>query len=70
VNLFAALLMIAAIACEVFSYWGLNTVSGRSVFDEMAGMIPLTAAPVGFCFAAGAVVVWWRNRRAKKDLSR
>ena len=59
------ILTIAAIACEVFSYWGLSTVSGRSAFDEMAGMIPLAAAPAGLCFAAGAVVAWWRNRQAK-----
>ena len=32
---------LAGIACELFAYWGLNTVRGRRAFDEMAGMIPL-----------------------------
>ena len=56
------LLVFAAIACEAFSYWGLNTIAGRSIFDEMAGMIPLVAAPFGLCFAGAALLAWWKNR--------
>lgn len=56
------LLALAALACEVFAYWGLNTVAGRSAFDEMAGMIPLAAAPVGLCLAGAALLTWWRRR--------
>ena len=58
-------LLIAAAAFEVFAYWGLNTVAGRAAYDEMAGMIPLAAAPVGLCFAAVAVLLWWRRRRTQ-----
>ena len=51
-----------ALVCEGFSYWGLNTVSGRRSFDEMAGMIPLVACPIGALLGVVALVVWWRFR--------
>jgi hypothetical protein len=60
------LLALAALSCEVFAYWGLNTTAGRSAFDEMAGMIPLAAAPVGMCFAGAALLTWWKNQRKGK----
>lgn len=50
----------AGIACELFAYWGLNTVRGRRAFDEMAGMIPLAAAPAGVGLLVLAAVLWWR----------
>lgn len=56
------LLLVAALGCFGFSYWGLNTVSGRGAFDEMAGMIPLAAAPVGILLLLCAAVLWWRRR--------
>lgn len=46
---------------EAFAYWGLYTVSGRRTFDEMAGMVPLAAAPAGVFFAVCAVVASWRS---------
>jgi len=61
--LITALLIVAALACFGFSYWGLNTVSGRASFDEMAGMIPLAATPVGLLLLLGAAVVLWLGRR-------
>lgn len=60
---FPAFLFVAAVACFGFSYWGLNTVSGRAAFDEMAGMIPLAATPVGLLALLCAAVLWWRRRR-------
>jgi len=60
-----ALLGAAAVACEAFSYWGLNTVPGRAAFDEMAGIIPLAAAPLGLCLALAALFFWWRDRRKR-----
>jgi len=57
------LLLVAALACLGFSYWGLNTVSGRAAFDEMAGMIPLAATPIGLLFFLFAAVLWLRRRR-------
>ena len=58
------LLLTAAIACFGFSHWGLNTVSGRAAFDEMAGIIPLAATPVGVFLLLGAAVLWLKRRRA------
>lgn len=59
-------LLAIAVACEAFAYWGLNTVAGRAAFDEMAGIIPLAAAPLGLCFALAALLLWWRRRRTQK----
>lgn len=42
-KLFAIVLALVAVAGMVFGWWGLETVSGRRNFDEMAGMIPLFA---------------------------
>ena len=56
---------IAALACDAFGYWGLQTVAGRRVFDEMAGMIPLAGMLVGgLCAVLGCVVAWRGGRRA------
>jgi lipopolysaccharide export LptBFGC system permease protein LptF len=60
---FPALLFVAALACFGFSYWGLNTISGRATFDEMAGMIPLAATPVGLLLLLCAAVLLWRRRK-------
>lgn len=37
----------AGIAMMLFGWWGLHTVSGRRVFDEMAGIIPLLVGGAG-----------------------
>lgn len=42
-KLFAVMLALVAVAGMAFGWWGLETVSGRRHFDEMAGMIPLFA---------------------------
>ena len=54
-------LLLAGIACEVFAYWGMNTVRGRRAFDEMAGILPLAAAPTGVVLILLAAVLWWRT---------
>jgi hypothetical protein len=59
----AITLVAAAIACEIFAYWGLNTVAGRRAFDEMAGIIPMAAGALGVPLALGAGYLWWRSRR-------
>lgn len=40
-KLAAIILTILALIGMIFGWWGLETVSGRRQFDEMAGMIPL-----------------------------
>jgi hypothetical protein len=56
-------LLASALVCFGFSYWGVNTISGRAAFDEMAGMIPLAAAPCGVVLLLAAAVQWFRRRR-------
>jgi lipopolysaccharide export LptBFGC system permease protein LptF len=58
-------LIVAAAICEAFAYWGMKTVAGRAAFDEMAGIIPLAAAPLGLCLAIAALILWWRRTRAR-----
>ncbi len=58
-----AILLIIGTTCVIFSYWGLNTTAGHNAYDEMAGIIPLAAAPVGLVFIALAGGVWWLQRR-------
>ena len=62
----AAILIVLAIACEAFGYWGLNTVDGKFTYDEMAGIVPFAAAVVGWIFAVIAVVLLWLKRCARK----
>lgn len=58
-----------ALGCEVFAYWGLNTVAGQKAFDEMAGMIPFAAGVVGFLFAFVALFAWRRYNTKRKPRS-
>jgi hypothetical protein len=58
----AIVLLLLAVACEVFAYWGINTVAGRRAFDEMAGIIPFAAGVFGGLLAACAVLAWWYAR--------
>ena len=65
-------LLILAVACLAFAYWGLATPGGRRAFDEMAGIVPAAAGCVGVVFlvAGGGLWFWtWFSRR-KKDTSR
>ena len=61
----AVVLVLGAVLLELFSLWGLNTAAGRSAFDEMAGIIPLAAAPLGLLLLLCALGLWyWERRRA------
>lgn len=64
------LLLAAAIACWGFFYWGLYTLEGRHAFDEMAGIIPFAAAPIGVILALLAAMVWWSGRRKRVGRNR
>lgn len=52
-----------AVACEVFAWWGLYTRAGRTAFDEMAGILPMAAFPLGIVFALAAGGVWYFSSR-------
>ncbi|WP_420409432.1 hypothetical protein [Hoeflea sp.] len=62
-KLLAIVLAVAAVAGMLFGWWGLETVSGRRRFDEMAGMIPLF---VGYgsvvLLLVAALFYWWAGR--------
>lgn len=65
VRTIALILFLVGLVCEAFAFRGLETRAGRRAFDEMAGMIPLAAAPVGLLFVIAAIVIWWRSRRER-----
>ncbi len=60
---FSLLLVALAVVCEVFGNWRLNTVGGRAVFDEMAGLVPFASQVLGGLFALGALLLWWLRLR-------
>jgi len=55
-------LLIGALACCTFAYWGLETPSGRQAYDEMAGMVPMAAGVAGVIFFVAAVAIWFWGR--------
>jgi len=59
-------LLAAGILLGSFYYWGLNTKSGRSRFDEMAGIIPMFAGLLACAAVVVAVVLYlilWKRSR-------
>jgi hypothetical protein len=57
------LLCFIGVLALVFAHWGINTVSGRRVFDEMAGMIPMAVGLLGLlAILGGAVWLFVRSR--------
>ena len=51
------LLCLIGFVAVAFGYWGVSTVSGRRIFDEMAGMIPLGVGLIG-ALAVISGLVW------------
>jgi hypothetical protein len=51
-------LAVAGACLLAFGYWGVNTVRGRQMFDEMAGMIPMGVGALGALCLAAAVVIY------------
>ncbi|WP_447753209.1 hypothetical protein [Sphingopyxis fribergensis] len=58
----AALLVFAALLIG-FSFWGQYTLAGHHAFDEMDGLYPFVAGPLGTLLAAIAALIAWRARR-------
>ncbi|MEQ8481524.1 MAG: hypothetical protein RIC18_12775 [Hoeflea sp.] len=59
----AIILALLAVAGMIFGWWGLETVSGRRHFDEMAGMIPLFAGFGSIVLLLVAAVLFFLARR-------
>lgn len=57
-----ALLLLAALLIG-FAFWGQYTFSGARAFDEMDGLYPFVAGPLGTLLAAIAALTAWLARR-------
>lgn len=62
-RLAAFALIVAALGCAAFAWWGVQTPAGRRAFDEMDGIIPLAAVPLGILLLAAGLALLWRHRR-------
>jgi len=62
-KLFAIVLALVAVAGLAFGWWGLETVSGRRHFDEMAGMIPLFAGVGSIILLLLAAILYYFGGR-------
>lgn len=58
-KLLAIFLAFISLAGLIFGWWGLETVSGRRHFDEMAGIIPLLTGIASLVLLAVATVVYY-----------
>ncbi|MCY0146941.1 hypothetical protein OEG84_04215 [Hoeflea sp. G2-23] len=58
-KLFAIVLLLLSLAGMLFGWWGLETVSGRHQFDEMAGIIPLVAGTASIILLPVAGVLYY-----------
>lgn len=58
-KLLAIFLALIGLAGMAFGWWGLETVSGRRAFDEMAGMIPFFAGVGSFGLLLGAAILYY-----------
>jgi hypothetical protein len=64
-RLVSVCLLILAIACGAFAYWGIFTPSGARAFDEMDGMIPFFVGLASGPLILAAAICWWLARRAR-----
>jgi hypothetical protein len=59
--------LLAAALLIVFAYWGQYTALGHRAFDEMDGIYPFLAGPLGTLLAAAAVLAGWLGRRRSRS---
>ena len=57
-----ALLLLATLLIG-FAFWGQYTLAGQHAFDEMDGLYPFVAGPLGTLLAAIAALTAWLARR-------
>lgn len=62
-NIFAIVLALISIAGLIFGWWGLETTSGQSHFDEMAGMIPLFTGIASIIALPIAAIIYYFAKR-------
>jgi hypothetical protein len=56
---FALVLELISLAGMIFGWWGVETVSGRRHFDEMAGIIPFVTGIASIVLLFVAAVVYY-----------
>lgn len=62
-KLVAIVLALLAVGGMVFGWWGLETVSGRRQFDEMAGIIPLLVGVGSMILLMAAGILYFLSGR-------
>jgi hypothetical protein len=55
-------LAVVGLFLVAFGYWGVSTVRGRQMFDEMAGMIPMGVGALGGLCLAAAIFMYALGR--------
>jgi heme/copper-type cytochrome/quinol oxidase subunit 2 len=60
------IILIVAIACIIYGWWGAFTQSGNKVYDEMSAMLPFFVLILGvFLVLVFWVLVFLLKRKAK-----
>jgi hypothetical protein len=60
----AAVLLLPALPCAAFAWWGTFTAAGSSHFDEMAGMIPIFAGVASAVLLLSSAVAGFLGTRS------
>ena len=60
-------LLLAAALLIGFAYWGQYTDAGHRAFDEMDGIYPFVAGPLGTLLAAAAALTGWLGSRRSRS---
>jgi hypothetical protein len=62
----AFILLVAAIGCGLFAWWGLFTIAGSRQFDEMDGFIPFFVGCGGVILLVAAAITWALTLRSRR----
>lgn len=66
-SIFVHIFLLAAALLIAFAYWGQYTDPGHRAFDEMDGIYPFLAGPLGNLLAAAAALVGWLGKRRSRS---
>lgn len=66
-NILVSLLLVFAALLIAFAYWGQYTLAGLRAFDEMDGLYPFAAGPLGTLLTAAAAATGWFGRRRSRS---
>lgn len=66
-SIFVHIFLFAAAILIGFAYWGQYTDAGHRAFDEMDGIYPFVAGPLGTMLAAAAAFAGWLGERRSRS---